>query len=58
MFQEKRIQEVKEQIEKLDARADSLMDRVIGVLAKVKESNWTWFAVGASVTLLLIAVVS
>ena len=58
MLQEKRIQEAKEQIEKLDAQADSLVGRVIDVLTKVKESNLTWFAVGASVALLVVAVIS
>jgi hypothetical protein len=49
---------VEGQTKELDAKADSLIARAIDVLNKVKDSNWTWFAVGASVTLLLIAVIS
>jgi hypothetical protein len=49
---------VEEQTKELDAQADSLVAKAVDALTKVKESNWTWFAVGASVTLLLIAVIS
>jgi hypothetical protein len=53
-----KLEEAKEQAKELDAKADSLVAKAIDVLTKVKESNWTWFAVGASLTLLVIAVIS
>ena len=47
---------VEEQTKELDAKADSLVDKAMGVMQKVKESNWTWFIVGVASALSVIAV--
>lgn len=51
-----KLEEAKEQAQKLDAKADSLVAKAIDVLTKVKESNWTWFAVGAAATVFVLVV--
>lgn len=52
-----KLDEAKEQIEKLDAKADSLVDKAIDVLNKVKESKLTSFFVGAAFMLAVVALV-
>lgn len=51
-----KLEEAKEQVKKLDEKADSLVAKAIDVLAKVKESNWTLLAVGAAATVFVLVV--
>lgn len=48
---------MEERLKELEAKADSLVDKVIDVLNRVKESNWTWFIVGAAAMFTLMVVV-